>query len=615
MARRGSKTLVFGDKEMGGIIHVANIKGGVGKSTVATNLADGLSRKGPTLLVDLDAQGSATHALGLSPASQQITSWELFRKRYSARGAGSGFGRGWARSIAEKWSALQTVLVPWIVGAGDVGELRVTMHPAMDLIPANSFLFKTVRFYHLQNFLYNLTILRNYYKYVVLDTPSVWSPLTRALYCHSDLNLIPVTLNALSTRSLRDYLVNVKDLARRRPNVRVRIVKNEVYGSKVSKVRGKTRTMSENRKFLENLCEQVVIRSNSGVSFLPQSMMFDLEIPESAIVRDAQDEGKPVGRYRRYSTAAKAFDKLAGRVQSVLNTRKRSGEGPGQWIRSALRPALSGATAFVFALVLCGGPPVDNPAAPRPLAPQQLVERAAGPITHRFGEGDALYRIAKYAICRYCAVVPSFKDVNTYVLETIDIHNRTRLADESKISVAHRVPAGTTVRFYPPSHIHNPRRERLIPVYSYFTSMVDDPFAYVTGDWCERGSGGGRPHYGLDVAAPRGTRIIAPVEGTVYLSTGGAAGRTLGIVNGGEVVFFSHMAKRHFSSGQRVEKGEVVGTVGMTGNSSGPHVHVGYGVRTLSGDGIVFGRRRYRLTDPKLFFYRQAYLDHDSRRK
>ena len=117
--------------------------------------------------------------------------------------------------------------------------------------------------------------------------------MTRYLYLQSDLNLIPVTLNALSTKSLRDYLSNVSRLSERNPALRIRIIKNEVFGNQESKLKGKTRTMSENRKFLDNLCEQVSFEGSGGISLLPQSIMFDLEIPESAIVRDAQDEGIP----------------------------------------------------------------------------------------------------------------------------------------------------------------------------------------------------------------------------------------------------------------------------------------------------------------------------------
>jgi cellulose biosynthesis protein BcsQ len=56
--------MIFADTDSGGIIHIANIKGGVCKSTVATISHAAFSRQGPTLLIDLDVQGSATVALG-----------------------------------------------------------------------------------------------------------------------------------------------------------------------------------------------------------------------------------------------------------------------------------------------------------------------------------------------------------------------------------------------------------------------------------------------------------------------------------------------------------------------------------------------------------------------
>jgi len=611
MPHRSSKVFIFTDTDLGGVIHVANIKGGVGKSTVATNLAAALSRRGPVLLIDLDAQGSATHAFGKDPDEFTFSSFDLFRKRFSAENVG-GVKRQKSDdfSIRRFVSAVEAGIAGRIMGKGDITELRARIQPCLDLIPANSQLFNEVRFYHMQNFLFNLDILRNYYKYVVLDTPSVWNHVTRTLYAHSDLNLIPVTLSALSTKSLRDYLVRVKNLADHNHNVRVRIVKNEVFGTQESKIKGKTRTMSENRRFLEQLCEQILIHSEGGISSLPQTVMFDLEIPESATVRDAQDEGKPVQEYQRYSAIARAFEELAKRVQYVLNTQGARAAGRivdavESWYRRAFRFA----AACVLLAIMGLNHAVFHDNAPRPIAPQQLALADQEIITHAFQSGESIYKIAKYAICKFRAVVPSYHEVNNYIRETVDIYNKTRVPGEPKVADVDRVPADAVIQFYPPFSIVNPRQKELQPVYDFFAGCVKDRYAYVTGDWCFRGSGGGTPHYGIDVAANLGCKILSPIDGIAQLNDSKSAGRSVGIVKEGTVIFFSHLDRRIVKSGEQVHKGDVIGTVGMTGNTTGPHAHVGYGVKSPASDGIQFGSSRYKVTDPKLFFYRLAYVN------
>ncbi len=604
MPARHQKTLIFADCDNGGIIHVANIKGGVGKSTVATNLASAFAKKGRTLLIDLDVQGSATVALGVDPSSVRRSSWQLFRRRFSSLKNPPA-----ASTIAALARGIESRLFSSIVGRGEIPELTLAIHPGLDLIPANSDLFKPANFFHLRNLIYNLELCRTYYEYIVLDTPSVFNALTKSLYVKSSLNLIPVTLNALATKSLKDYFLNVKRMAQKNPTVRVRIIKNEVFGSQDSKIKGKTRTMSENRRYLEGLCEQVQIKSGSGLSIIPQSVMFDLEIPESAIIRDAQDEGKPVHEYHQYSAATRAFDELARRVQYVLNSPLPRNRMP-LYLRFGTMPVFVPriAACVIAAAVLLFNRPASNALAPRPVAPQQLIESSRQLITHTFSRGESLYKYAKFVICRYRAFVPGPEDVRQYAGEVVEVYNRTRIAGETRIAGIDDIPANIAITFYPPSHIVNPREKQLLPVYEFFMTVTDDPCTYITGDWCDRGMGGGTPHYGIDVAAALGSKIIAPIDGTVITKESSSAGHTLGIAKEGMILTFSHMDRRFFKTGQTVKKGTVVGTVGMTGQTSGPHVHVGYGVRSVTGDGIDYGRYYYKFTDPKLFFYREQYL-------
>jgi cellulose biosynthesis protein BcsQ len=612
VAAKSTNTVVFADSDNGGIIHVANIKGGVGKSTVATNLAAALARRGPVLIIDLDVQGSASHALGQDPADFTLSSWDLFSRRFAVEAEAEAAHHigGLKQRAADILRRAESSLFSQIVGQGDITSLAVRVQPCLDLIPANESLFRSVTGYNLRNCLYNLQICRLYYKYIILDTPSVWNKLTRALYSYCDLNLVPVTLNALSTRSLRDYLINVKRLAQKNANVRLRIVKNEVFGAKATTLKGKTRTMSENRRFLEGLCEQVVLKNENGISRLPQSILFDLEIPESATVRNAQDEGKPVLAYRHYSAVGKAFDELGKRVQYVLNNPlARTPQNFWSRHQNSVQLVAKLAAAVILIALFTYNKPVKHQPAPRPIAPQQIKTAPDNVLHHTFSKGESMHRMAKYAISYFRAKVPSMMELNDYVREIIEVHNRTRLPHEKKIPVSGHVDEGLTVAFYPPSRIQNPRERQLIPVYRYFMNLVSDSFSYVTGDWCERGTGGGQPHYGFDVAANLGSDIYAPINGTVVLSTKPAAGRTVGIVSGDMIVFFSHMDKRYHKTGDVVRTGEAIGTVGMTGVTSGPHVHIGYGIRIPSyRGGSRFGSRHYRLVDPKLFFYREQYL-------
>ncbi|MFT5243412.1 MAG: murein DD-endopeptidase MepM/ murein hydrolase activator NlpD [Psychroserpens sp.] len=83
-----------------------------------------------------------------------------------------------------------------------------------------------------------------------------------------------------------------------------------------------------------------------------------------------------------------------------------------------------------------------------------------------------------------------------------------------------------------------------------------------------------RPHKGTDFAAPIGTPILATANGTVTESTRrGGNGKYVKIKhNGTYSTQYLHMQKQNVKKGAFVKQGDVIGWVGMTGNTGGPHV-------------------------------------------
>ena len=83
------------------------------------------------------------------------------------------------------------------------------------------------------------------------------------------------------------------------------------------------------------------------------------------------------------------------------------------------------------------------------------------------------------------------------------------------------------------------------------------------------------PHFGVDVAAPTGTPVVAPAGGIVSLAHPDMyySGGTLIMDHGhGLSSTFIHLSRILVSEGQRVDQGQVVAEVGATGRATGPHL-------------------------------------------
>lgn len=118
---------------------------------------------------------------------------------------------------------------------------------------------------------------------------------------------------------------------------------------------------------------------------------------------------------------------------------------------------------------------------------------------------------------------------------------------------------------------------------------------FVTSSFGMRSSplgGGTRLHKGLDISNRTGTPIVATAQGEVILAArDGAYGLCVEINHGGGIVTkYAHLNKMTVEPGQWVKRGQVIGHMGSTGRSTGPHLH--YEVRL---NGVPVNPMRYIL--------------------
>jgi murein DD-endopeptidase MepM/ murein hydrolase activator NlpD len=197
------------------------------------------------------------------------------------------------------------------------------------------------------------------------------------------------------------------------------------------------------------------------------------------------------------------------------------------------------------------------------------VPEGAG-VTHVVQPGENVYRISRY----YEVSIESVIRANR-ITDVTEVAVGTRLwipdarHPPAKASIAlpgaaaslpgaipHPGPSGRTIAL---------RESKLV-------------FAWpVAGQVSSRfGTRGKRPHEGIDIRAPRGTPVRAAEAGRVIHSGGGlgAYGKVVIIKHAGRYsTVYAHHDRIRVSKGAFVEKGDVVGSVGTSGNASGPHLH------------------------------------------
>jgi murein DD-endopeptidase MepM/ murein hydrolase activator NlpD len=117
--------------------------------------------------------------------------------------------------------------------------------------------------------------------------------------------------------------------------------------------------------------------------------------------------------------------------------------------------------------------------------------------------------------------------------------------------------------------------DRVFPVAAHELSSVISRFG-------DSRDGGRRSHLGIDIAAPRGTAVVAVGNGRVEkVEIGGAGGRAVWVNEdgSGRHHYFAHLETIAVTRGQRVRAGQTIGTVGTSGNAAGSTPHLHYAVR------------------------------------
>jgi len=108
-------------------------------------------------------------------------------------------------------------------------------------------------------------------------------------------------------------------------------------------------------------------------------------------------------------------------------------------------------------------------------------------------------------------------------------------------------------------------------------------------------TGESKMHRGLDIGALYGTEVHAPANATVVLAQRQAAYGNLIVLDHGDGITtrYGHLARFNVKKGDVIEKGDIIGFVGSTGRSTGPHLH--YEVRL---EDRTLNPRNYLPVDP-----------------
>jgi murein DD-endopeptidase MepM/ murein hydrolase activator NlpD len=103
-------------------------------------------------------------------------------------------------------------------------------------------------------------------------------------------------------------------------------------------------------------------------------------------------------------------------------------------------------------------------------------------------------------------------------------------------------------------------------------------------------------HGGIDISTPIGAKIVAPADGVVVAAepNGGYGNHVVIDHKYGVVTRYGHLERFNVQPGQKVKRGDIIGYVGSTGRSTGPHLHYEVWVHDQAQNPILYILDEYR---------------------
>jgi chromosome partitioning protein len=279
------------------IFAVVNQKGGVGKTTTAITLADGLARRlqkdgsdGHVLLIDFDAQGNCATAIGVTPKDGSLAdvltgTVKVTDALVSADRADDDLPRPnlWLLPSDQRLADAKTQLL-----------MQEALNSAMSIMrPKKS--YDTVPLLNLLE--ERLGAFAERFAYVIIDCPPAHDAFSNAVYQMADAAIVPVKLDYLSAVGAGQHVENVREAQMSGIEIKIHTVVPTFF----------IKRQVQDRQVLESL------QNTYGKELVAKPIPKNQVIPESA----ASAGGMTIFEYAPDSPAAAAYDALVGRIYNA----------------------------------------------------------------------------------------------------------------------------------------------------------------------------------------------------------------------------------------------------------------------------------------------------------